>query len=180
RIGYDKQIGHYENQRAVNVVGARDNVGTQVVQQSGIQCFNYKEFRHVARECKKAKQVRDSAYHKEKTLMCKQEKDGIQLTAEQVDWRDDTYDEPEDHEFEAHYMYMEKIQEVIPNDADNSRPVFDTEPLKKTKPKTTLNGQCTRSVVVSCLNPNSNWKRGVFSLRDWHGLVGDYNQFKAL
>ncbi|GKD06866.1 gag-pol polyprotein, partial [Tanacetum coccineum] len=55
RTGYDRQTGQYENQRAVNVAGARENVGTQVVQQTGIQCFNYKEFGHVARECKKAK-----------------------------------------------------------------------------------------------------------------------------
>ncbi|GJR01594.1 hypothetical protein Tco_0524578 [Tanacetum coccineum] len=116
RIGYDKQIGHYENQRAVNVVGARDNVGTQVVQQSGIQCFNYKEFRHVARECKKAKRVRDSAYHKEKMLMCKQEEDGIQLTAKQVDWRDNTYDEPEDHEFEAQYVHEKDSRGEVDQD----------------------------------------------------------------
>nr|GEV04859.1 hypothetical protein [Tanacetum cinerariifolium] len=31
---------------------------------------------------------------------------------------DDTNDEPEDQELEAHYMYMEKIQEVIPDAAD--------------------------------------------------------------
>ncbi|GJX29497.1 retrovirus-related pol polyprotein from transposon TNT 1-94 [Tanacetum coccineum] len=32
-----------------------EELGTQVVQQTGIQCFNCKEFGHVARECKKAK-----------------------------------------------------------------------------------------------------------------------------
>ncbi|GJX58293.1 hypothetical protein Tco_0289683 [Tanacetum coccineum] len=32
--GYARQGGQYENQRAVNVVGARDNVGTQVVQKT--------------------------------------------------------------------------------------------------------------------------------------------------
>ncbi|GJX59705.1 hypothetical protein Tco_0291095 [Tanacetum coccineum] len=35
-------------------------------------------------------------------------------------------------------------------------------------------------LVERSLNPNSNGKREVFSLRDWHGLVGDYNQFKTL
>ncbi|GKF44654.1 hypothetical protein Tco_0131206, partial [Tanacetum coccineum] len=49
----------------------------------------------------------------------------------QVDWMDDTDDELEDQELEAHYMYMAKIQEVIPDAADNSRPIFDTEPLQK-------------------------------------------------
>ncbi|GJX77849.1 hypothetical protein Tco_0324660 [Tanacetum coccineum] len=34
----------YDNQRAVNVVGARENVGTLVVQKSGIQYYNYKEY----------------------------------------------------------------------------------------------------------------------------------------
>nr|GEV22228.1 ribonuclease H-like domain-containing protein [Tanacetum cinerariifolium] len=36
-----------------NVVGARETVGSTVVQKSGIQCYNCKEFRHVARECYK-------------------------------------------------------------------------------------------------------------------------------
>nr|GFA12653.1 ribonuclease H-like domain-containing protein [Tanacetum cinerariifolium] len=60
----------YDNQRIVNVAGARENV----------------------------------AYHKEKMLLCKQEEAGFQLNAEQADWRDDTDDEPEDQEIEAHYI----------------------------------------------------------------------------
>ncbi|GJR80095.1 hypothetical protein Tco_0150880 [Tanacetum coccineum] len=40
----------YDNQRAVNVDGARENVGTLVVKKSGIQCYNYKEYGHVSRE----------------------------------------------------------------------------------------------------------------------------------
>nr|GFA81829.1 hypothetical protein [Tanacetum cinerariifolium] len=60
------------NQRTVNVAGARENVGSPVVQLSGIQCFNYKEFGHFAKECRKPKRVKDSAYHKEKMLLCKQ------------------------------------------------------------------------------------------------------------
>nr|GEZ09822.1 hypothetical protein [Tanacetum cinerariifolium] len=39
-----------DNQRIVNVAGARENVGTPVVQQSGIQYYNCKEYGHVARE----------------------------------------------------------------------------------------------------------------------------------
>ncbi|GJU40266.1 hypothetical protein Tco_1193223 [Tanacetum coccineum] len=45
--------------------------------------------------------------------------------------RDDTDDEPEDQELEVHYMYMAKIQEVTPDVGDNSRHIFDDEPLQK-------------------------------------------------
>ncbi|GJU02739.1 hypothetical protein Tco_1113077 [Tanacetum coccineum] len=62
--------------------------------------------RHVARECQKSKRPKDAAYHKENMLLCKQEEAGFQLNAEQADWRDDTDDEPDDQELEAHYMYM--------------------------------------------------------------------------
>ncbi|GJY80966.1 retrovirus-related pol polyprotein from transposon TNT 1-94 [Tanacetum coccineum] len=96
----------YDNQRAVNVAGARENVGTPVVQKSGIQCYNCKEYGHVSRECHKPKRVKDAAYHKEKMLLCKQEEAGVQLNAEQADWKDDTDDESEEQELEAHYMYM--------------------------------------------------------------------------
>nr|GEY56290.1 hypothetical protein [Tanacetum cinerariifolium] len=87
--------------------------------------------RHVARECQKSKRAKDAAYRKEKMLLCKQEEAEFQLNAEQADWRDDTDDEPEDQELEAHYMYMSQIQEVTPDVADNSGPIFDSAPLQK-------------------------------------------------
>nr|GEX38929.1 cell division cycle protein 48 homolog [Tanacetum cinerariifolium] len=83
----------YENQRIGNVVGARETVGSTTVQKSRIQCYNCKEVRHVARECQKPKRVKDAAYHREKMLLCKKEKAGIQFNAEQADWRDDTDDD---------------------------------------------------------------------------------------
>ncbi|GJR81447.1 hypothetical protein Tco_0152232 [Tanacetum coccineum] len=89
----------YDNQRAVNVVGARENIGTLVVQKSGIQCYNYKEYGH--------------------------------LNAKQADWKDDTDDESEDQELEAHYMYMSQIHKVTPDSVDNSGPIFDDEPMHK-------------------------------------------------
>nr|GEV51597.1 hypothetical protein [Tanacetum cinerariifolium] len=57
---------------------------------------------------------------------------GLTKALEQADWKDDTDDEPDDQELEAHYMYMAKLQEVTPDVADNSGPIFDTDPLQQT------------------------------------------------
>nr|GEZ24415.1 hypothetical protein [Tanacetum cinerariifolium] len=89
---YSRSAG-YENQRIGNVDGARETIGSTVVYKSRIQFYNCKEFRHVARECQKPKRVKDTTYHREKMLLCKQEEAGIQLNAEQADWRDDTNDD---------------------------------------------------------------------------------------
>nr|GFA13873.1 hypothetical protein [Tanacetum cinerariifolium] len=69
-------------------------------------------------------------WQREKMLLCKQEEAGIQLNAEQADWRDDTDDESEDKELEAHYMYMAQIQEFS-LDAADSGPIFNSEPLQE-------------------------------------------------
>nr|GEV35437.1 hypothetical protein [Tanacetum cinerariifolium] len=87
-----------------NVARARETVGSTVVQRSGIQCYNCKEFRHVAKECQKPKRVKDAAYHREKMLLYQ--------------------------ELEAHYMYMAQLQEVSPDVTDYG-PIFDTEPVQK-------------------------------------------------
>nr|GFA39419.1 Gag-Pol polyprotein [Tanacetum cinerariifolium] len=114
-----------------NVAGARETVGSTVVHKFRIQCYNCKEFGHVARECQKPKRAKDATYHREKMLLCKQGEARIQLNAEQADWRDDTDDdELEDQEPKAHYMYMAQLQEVSPDVAD-SGPIFDDEPLQK-------------------------------------------------
>nr|GEW55784.1 hypothetical protein [Tanacetum cinerariifolium] len=87
----------------------REKVGSQVVQKSGIQCFNYKEYGHFTKEYKKPKRVKDSAYHKEKMLLCKQAKQGVPL-------------------------YKAKIQEV-PN-ADSGT---DSEPVEQVQNETRYN-----------------------------------------
>ncbi|GJW15465.1 hypothetical protein Tco_0019598 [Tanacetum coccineum] len=108
--GYARQNMQYENQRAMNVAGNRDTL---------------------ARECISAKRVKDSSYHKDKKLLCKQEEAGIQLSTKQHDWVLDSDEEPIDQELEAHYLYMAKIQEVIPAADEGTRPVFDKEPLEQ-------------------------------------------------
>ncbi|GKD71434.1 retrovirus-related pol polyprotein from transposon TNT 1-94, partial [Tanacetum coccineum] len=94
----------YDNQRAVNVTGDREN---------------------------KQKRVKDAAYHKEKILLCKQKEARVQLNVEQDDWKDDIDDESDDQELEAHYMYMAQLQEVTSDQVDNSGPIFDDEPMNK-------------------------------------------------
>ncbi|GKB77994.1 retrovirus-related pol polyprotein from transposon TNT 1-94 [Tanacetum coccineum] len=126
RYKNDNQTGQFGNQRTVTVAGARETVGSQVVQQTGIQCFNCKEFGHFAKECRKPKRVKDYSYHKEKMLLCNQVEKGVPLQAEQDDWLADTDKEIDEQELEAHYSYMARIQEVPTADSGT-----DTEPLEQ-------------------------------------------------
>nr|GFB26236.1 hypothetical protein [Tanacetum cinerariifolium] len=115
---------HTTPRHKVNVAGTREKVGSQVVQKTGIQCFNCKEYGHFAKECRKPKRVKDSAYHKEKMLLCKQAEQGVPLQAEQYDWLADTDEEVDEQELEAHYSYMAKIHEVPTADSGtNSEPM---------------------------------------------------------
>nr|GFA08479.1 integrase, catalytic region, zinc finger, CCHC-type, peptidase aspartic, catalytic [Tanacetum cinerariifolium] len=121
----------YDNQRIVNVVGARETVGTTVVQKYGIQCYNCKEFGHVARECQKLKWVKDAAYHKEKMLLHKQEEPGFQLNVEQADWKDDTDDKPEDQELEVPITDNYNVFAIESEHPEQSKSVNDTYSIEQ-------------------------------------------------
>nr|GEX38067.1 putative ribonuclease H-like domain-containing protein [Tanacetum cinerariifolium] len=88
RYKIDAHFGQFGNQRTVNVAGTRE------------------------KECRKPKRVKDSAYHKEKMLLCKQTEQGVPLQAKQYDWLADTDEEVDEQEMEAYYSYMAKIQDV--------------------------------------------------------------------
>nr|GEV97095.1 hypothetical protein [Tanacetum cinerariifolium] len=80
------------------------------------------------RNAKSQKRVKDSAYHKKKMLLCKQAEQGVPLQAEQYDWLEDTDEEVDEQELEAHYSYMSNIQEVPIADSGT-----DSEPVEQNK-----------------------------------------------
>ncbi|GJU26485.1 hypothetical protein Tco_1165106 [Tanacetum coccineum] len=57
-----------------------------------------------------------------------QEEKGVPLSAEQGVWLAEIDEEPDEQEYEAHYMYMAKILEVSTTD---SGPTYDAESLEK-------------------------------------------------
>ncbi|GJR24157.1 hypothetical protein Tco_0972684 [Tanacetum coccineum] len=67
-------------------------------------------------------------------LMCKQAEKGVPLRVEQSDWLDDTDEEIDEQELEAHYSFMAKIQEVVTTESGS-----DAEPLKKVQPNADYN-----------------------------------------
>ncbi|GJT73671.1 hypothetical protein Tco_1032957 [Tanacetum coccineum] len=55
-----------------------------------------------------------------KMMMCKQAEQDVPLQAEQADWLADTDEEINEQELEAHYSFMAKIQEVLPEESSST------------------------------------------------------------
>nr|GFD44896.1 retrovirus-related Pol polyprotein from transposon TNT 1-94 [Tanacetum cinerariifolium] len=87
------------------VAGARDTVGSLMVQKSGIQCYNCKEYEHIARECQKPKRAKNAAYHREKMLLYTQnvliESEDMNYDSEQIDQNDEDVDLAKERELLA-------------------------------------------------------------------------------
>nr|GFA69716.1 hypothetical protein [Tanacetum cinerariifolium] len=113
-----KNKAHFETEKeAIHLIltGIRDEIYSTID-----ACKQLRKSRIV-----KPKRVKDSAYHKEKMLMCKQAEQGVPLQAEQYDWLANTNEEVDEQELEAHYSYMAKIQEV-----PTAESCTDSEPLE--------------------------------------------------
>ncbi|GJW88866.1 hypothetical protein Tco_0164206 [Tanacetum coccineum] len=108
------------------------NTSAHVVQVSGIQCYNCKEYEHVAEES------------------------GFQLNAEQADWRDDTDDEQRSGIGST--LYTEPLQKVQ-NDDDNYN-VFSNDREHPEQPKsvndTYLEEQGDTNITIALLDMSTN------------------------
>nr|GEY41191.1 retrovirus-related Pol polyprotein from transposon TNT 1-94 [Tanacetum cinerariifolium] len=132
RYKNDNQTGQFRNQKTVTVVGVRETVGSQVMQEMIIQCFNCKEFRHFAKECRKPKRAKDYTYHKEKMLLYKQakkvEKDDSNVIPDSPDMYDNDIQTDQNSEEcdDEHGENLDKMKEkgdlciLIASDYDNS------------------------------------------------------------
>ncbi|GJR06278.1 retrovirus-related pol polyprotein from transposon TNT 1-94 [Tanacetum coccineum] len=118
RYNNDNQSRQFGNQRTVTVAGARET-------QSGL---------------------RDYAYHKEKMMMCKQAEQGVPLQAEQADWLEDTDEEIDEQELEAHYSYMAKIQEVSPAESSSTKMPIWNRKTKRYKALKKANASLTQEL----------------------------------
>ncbi|GJY71661.1 hypothetical protein Tco_0475364 [Tanacetum coccineum] len=75
----------------------------------------------------KPKRIKDYTYHKEKMMLCKQAEKGVLLQAKQADWLEDTDEEIDEQELEAHDSYVANIQEVDSNVIPDSLNMYDNE-----------------------------------------------------
>ncbi|GJV09022.1 retrovirus-related pol polyprotein from transposon TNT 1-94 [Tanacetum coccineum] len=89
----------------------------------------------------KQKRVKEYSYHKEKMMLCKPEEKGVHLSVEQSEWLQDTNEDPNEQELEAHYIQyseqpksindtyaMEKVDSnVIPDHSDMCNNEFEDD-----------------------------------------------------
>nr|GEW98107.1 hypothetical protein [Tanacetum cinerariifolium] len=104
------------------------NISQDYVLSSWRRCHNFYVTPSQRIIRRKLKWEKDYAYYKENMVMCKQEEKGVPLSTKHGEWLADTNNELDEQELEAHYMYMEKIQEVP---TAYSRPSYDAETLEK-------------------------------------------------
>nr|GEZ50381.1 hypothetical protein [Tanacetum cinerariifolium] len=136
-----------------NVAEARETVGSSVVQKYRIQCYNCKEYGHVARECQKPKKVKDAAYHREKMLLYAIDSGPIFDTEpEQKVQNDNQYDvfaiesqHPEQSE-SVHKTYL------IEQDAHNV--IIESEDMNYDSEQTDQNDEDVDLAKECCYNDN--------------------------
>ncbi|GJT64229.1 retrovirus-related pol polyprotein from transposon TNT 1-94 [Tanacetum coccineum] len=108
RYNNDNQSWQFGNQRTMTVVGARETVGSPVVQQNRIWCFNcYGILGHYAWECKKAKGVKDTRITRRDNECAKQAK--VFRFKLSSDWLEDRMKRLYEQELEAPLQLHGKV-----------------------------------------------------------------------
>ncbi|GJV94927.1 hypothetical protein Tco_1546504 [Tanacetum coccineum] len=99
----------------------RENSSSPVVQQNGIHALTARAWTLCqGMPGSQSWFIKTTRNHKERWMMCKQAEQGVPLQAEQADWLEDTDEEIDEQELEAHYSYMAKIQEVSPEESSST------------------------------------------------------------
>nr|GEV79361.1 hypothetical protein [Tanacetum cinerariifolium] len=109
-----------------------------------------KQWNLITQGMQKAKRVKDSTYHKEKMLLCKQAEQGVPIQAEHVNWLADTDNEIDEQEPKAHYSFMAKIQEVVsPESNSNAEPLEQVQYNDEYNVFANVNQHCEQSETTS-------------------------------
>ncbi|GKG28866.1 hypothetical protein Tco_0416231, partial [Tanacetum coccineum] len=89
-------------------------------------------------------------------MMCKQAEQGVPLQAEQADWLEDTDKEIDEQELEAHYSYMEKIQEVSPEESNSTECVDERAALANLIANFTLDTEENKTILKQLKKANAS------------------------
>ncbi|GKB56234.1 hypothetical protein Tco_0912420 [Tanacetum coccineum] len=121
------------------------------------------EFGHYAKECRKPKRVKDSTYHKEKMLLCKQAEKGVQLQAEQSDWLADTDEEIDEQEWSTITFTCQRTRSksrqaynVMTNNINHLKEIVDQAWVKHSNDRLHLRNPTAQDMeilVKTCLMP---------------------------
>ncbi|GJV93050.1 hypothetical protein Tco_1540863 [Tanacetum coccineum] len=107
------------NELRAERIAKNKNVDTTPRYKNDNQSGQFRIMRTYGRE--KPKRVKDSTYHKEKMLLCKQAEKGVQLQAEQFDWIADTDEEIDEQEY---HTILDMT--VVANETVDSNVILDS------------------------------------------------------
>nr|GEU60686.1 hypothetical protein [Tanacetum cinerariifolium] len=139
----------YESQKSGNVATARETVGSSMVQKSGIQCYNCKEYGHVPRECQKPKREKDAAYHREKMLLSIERlKQGESMNVQDLEtnmyWEFGKFTSQDGESLESYYSrFYKMMNELIRNQCKVTNHQVNVQFLLQLQPEWQRSQQAT-------------------------------------
>nr|GEV18030.1 hypothetical protein [Tanacetum cinerariifolium] len=104
-----------------NNLRTSSNTSTPVVYKSGIHCYNYKEYRHVVRECQKPKRAKDAAYHKENMLLFEQDAHIVIIDSLDMSYDREQIDQDDDYDLANERDLLASLIEKLKCEIDDSK-----------------------------------------------------------